>query len=270
MRYLPHNIPYPDNEKPRLLSLENLFREWYQHFANNAAQLEKHKAEDMVFDGFYPYYFSQKKRVLFIGREPRWIPGHNDIEDHYKSYREDKRIGTQSLNADKFHSRMLYFAYGIVHEMPEWQKIPYATEIGDTFATEAGLSFAFMNISKLSNNTGSWQTDSAVFNTAHRLSTEGRNFIQEEIAILAPHIVITMNLGKKISSLGQTSEIHASDDVESYWLDSDGHCSVLINTWHFSAWNKNDTKCFYEPIRDAMRRSETAKSVAQAVSTSRS
>ena len=73
MEYLPKNISYPDNEKPNLALLENLFREWHQHFANNSSALEKHVADDMVFDGFYPHYFSQKKRVLFIGRESRGL-----------------------------------------------------------------------------------------------------------------------------------------------------------------------------------------------------
>jgi hypothetical protein len=261
MQYLPgiSYKAYPDNEKPKLALLGNLFREWHQHFASNDSDLEKHVANDMVFDGFYPHYFSQKKRILFIGRETRWNSGKNYIDINYPRYRETKLIGSQPLNTDKFHSRMIYIAYGILYGMPTWQAIPDADKIGDTFGTPSGLSFAFMNISKLSNDTASWQTDAGVFNAAHRLSTEGRNFIQEEVAILEPHIVITMTMkvgGDKVASLGKLTPIHASNLAKSYWLDSGGHRSLLIETWHFSAWRKKDIPDYYDPICDAIRRSE--------------
>ena len=32
MQYLA-DLPYPDDEKPKLDALETLFREWHQHFA---------------------------------------------------------------------------------------------------------------------------------------------------------------------------------------------------------------------------------------------
>lgn len=269
MRYLP-SISYPDNEKLKLALLETLFRQWHQHFSCVASAFEKHKADDMVFDGFYPHYFSQKKRILFIGRESRDISGFNYIDLLYRAYRETKRIGDQHLNVNKFHSRMICIAYGIMNGTPTWQDIPYASKIGDTFGEPIGLSFAFMNISKFSNDSVDWPSDWGVINAAHEHSTCGRNFNREEVAILEPHIVITMNLGDKIDSLGQLTQIHSSELANSYWLDSGDHRSLLIETWHFSAFTKDDIADFYVPICDAIRRSETAAIVEQTESTSHS
>jgi hypothetical protein len=266
MQFLP-NIPYPTNEEPKLALLEILFRQWHQHFSCVASAFEKHKADDMVFDGFYPYYFSQKKRILFIGRESRDISGCNYIDLLYRAYRETKWIGDQHLNVNKFHSRMIYIAYGIMNGMPTWQDIPDASKIGDTFGGPGGLSFAFMNISKLSNDSVNWPSDWDVINAAHEHSTQGHNFNREEVAILEPHIVITMNLGGKIASLGQLTQIHSSELANSCWLDSGGHRSLLIDTWHFSAFTKDDIADFYVPICDAIRRSEAAAIVEQTGST---
>jgi hypothetical protein len=260
VQFLP-TIHYPDNEKSKLDSLETLFRQWHQHFISVAPAFEKHEVDDMVFDGFYPYYFSQEKRILFIGRESRDISGYNYIDLLYPAYRETKMIGDQHLNVNKFHSRMIYIAYGIINGMPTWQDIPYASKIGDTFGEPNGLSFAFMNISKFSNDSVNWPSDWGVINAAHEQSTQGRNFNREEIAILEPQIVITMNLGSKVESLGQLTPVHTSQVANSYWLDSEGHRSLLIDTYHFSAFTKNDIADYYVPICDAIRRS-TATSLA--------
>jgi hypothetical protein len=270
MQYLP-TIPYPDSEKPKLALLEKLFSEWRQHFASAGTDLAK-QAEEMVFDGFFPYYFSQRKRILlkrilFIGREARRIAGGNCIDELYDAYRESKCIGDKHLNQSKFHSRMLYIAYAILNGMPEWKDIPYADKIGDTFGDPDGLSFAFMEISKLSNEGEGSSADWPVIDAAFALSTQPRNFIQEEIAILEPHIVITMTKkigGDKIASLGQLTPIHASESANSYWLDIAGHRSLLIDTSHFSAWGKTDIEDYYVPICDAIRRSEAAAIVKQA------
>lgn len=256
MKYLA-DIPYPDNEKHKLELLGKLFTDWHQHFANNASILDKHNqvADEMVFDGFYPYYFSQRKRILFIGRETLETARFNYLELLYESYRRTKRVGNQHLNTHKFHSRMIYIAYSIVNAEPVWQKIPYASEIGDTFGTDGGLSFAFMNISKLSNESGTWSADRELINTSCRLSTGARNFIEEEIAILEPHIVITMNLGNELDLLGKLSaSIYESAAVNSCWLESKKHRSLLIDSWHFSAPRKKTIPDYYNPIHDAVSR----------------
>jgi hypothetical protein len=213
----------------------------------------------MVFDGFYPNYFSQKKRVLFIGRETRDMAESNYIEVLLNEYRTRKRIGNQLLDNHKFHSRMIYIAYGILNDDLEWQKIPYASEIGDTFGTKSGLSFAFMNISKLSNEGENWPSNWDTINTSVRLSTEGRNFIQEEIAILEPDIIIAMNLKEKYNLLGDRIDwVPETEGLYSGWLDSCGHRSLLIDSWHFSAPGMDSIKDYYVPSGTAIKRREAA------------
>jgi len=220
----------------------------------------------MLFDGFYPQYFSQKKRILFIGREAWEFYDDNYLGGLYSVYRNDN---PWKLNSSPFHRRMFRLAYGIICGMPEWQKIPQAREIaGDKFGEINCLSFAFMNISKLRNQSGDSAADWGLINAAHRLSTEGRNFIQEEVTILQPHIVITMNLGEKVASLGELTPIYASGQVRSHWLVNGGHRSLLIDTWHFAAPNKTDVECFYDPICDAIRQSEAVAATEHTGATS--
>lgn len=258
MNFLP-SIPYPENEKPALEKLGELFRDWHQHFADNESALEKHKANDMVFDGFYPHYFSQRMKVLMIGRESRQISGCNNMDVIYNAYRTGKYIGDQHLNANWFHKRLIYIAYGLNHGMPKWQDIPYADKIGDTFGDADGLSFAFMNISKLSNESDDPQSDWPVIRAAHTLSTQGRNFIQEEVGILEPDIIITMipeDSLDMLGSLGDLTLIYESGMANGYWLQCGGRRMLLVNTAHFSYGSRDDIDGFYEPICNVIRLGE--------------
>lgn len=253
MLYLP-SLPYPDDEKAKLAQLETLFHEWHEHFANHGLAEHKQHADEMVFDGFYPYYFSQRKRILFVGREAREIAGFNYIELLSEAYRKGKRIGDQHLNVNNFHSRMLRIAYGILNGMPAWEDIPDASTIGDSIGAPGGLSFAFMNISKLSNETENWESDWPIINAAHKLSSESRTFNEDEVALLEPHYVISMNLNGLDEALGQFTQLPASGQVGCYWLDSGGHRSLFLDSWHFSAWSKDGNKDFYTPFCEAIQR----------------
>ncbi len=261
MQLLP-SISYPDNEKPKLALLESLFRDWHRHFASNASSLVKHKPEEMVFDGFYPHYFSQKRRILFIGWEAVDISNQNNMAVLFEVYHHGKHLGdTKHINNDKFHSRMLRIVYGVMNGMPSWETIPSASEIGDMIGTPDGLSFAFLNISKLSNETGSPKADWPVINAAYLLSTSGRNYIQEEILILEPDIIVTMNADKlpaESESLGKWTLIHRYDQAESYWLSYGGNRTLVVNTWHLSARGTNGGEDYYVPICNAIRDSEAS------------
>jgi hypothetical protein len=264
MQYVP-DIPYPTTEKPKLALLEQLFREWHHHFTINESELAGQEADGMSFDGFYPHYFSRRKRILFIGWEPVDMYGISYIGNLHKAYRVSKHIGKWHLDGRnaKFHYRMLCIAYGILNGLPNWRTdVPDASEIGDTLGDPDGASFAFMNISKLSNESGGSQANWSAIKAAYALSSQGRNFIQEQVGIMKPDIIITMNrrgnLGDNLASLGERTSIHATDQANSYWLDSGGHRSLLIDTWHFAARNKDDVTDFYAPICDAMKRSEAS------------
>ncbi len=243
---------YPIEELPVLDQLEALFHDWRECCANLPDTLVSAQSENMVFDGFYPYYFRQSIRILFVGREARGIEGCNYLDVLFHAYREAK-IGNRHLNFDAFHSRKLHIAWGLLNGMPDWETIPWASEIGKSFGSEAGISFAFMNISKLSNEKDQWVSDWEMIKASHDAATTvARNFITEEVALLKPTIVITMNLGDRLKSLGNMELIERTPNVTSYWLDSDGHRSLMLDCYHFSAPGKSHVASYYAPICKAV------------------
>ena len=71
---------------------------------------------------------------------------------------------------------MLRIAYGINNGLIDWNKIPHATTIADTFGKENGLSFAFVNISKFSNQGAGSSANWDLINKGHGISNQGRRF----------------------------------------------------------------------------------------------
>ena len=258
MKYLPDDLSYPKNEKQKLGALKKLFQEWHSQFERKGSP----EVQGMVFDGFYPYYLSQTKKILFIGWEALGMPCDNYINVICDCYNHNDPIGVgpnpKKLNAHLFHSRMLYLAYGILNKMPAWADIPFAEEIGKNVGKRGGVSFAFMNISKASNTSGDHTANRSVINEAYSLSTKPRNFIQEEIAILEPDIIIAMNLGEKLASLGPLTAIHPRKYPNAFWLALENHRPLLIETPHFSA-RKGGEKFFYIPVCKAIQRSKGGK-----------
>jgi hypothetical protein len=257
MPLLPATLSYPASETPKLEALRQLFQDW-QHASIEAAPEMKEQIEGMVFDGFYPHYFSRKTRILFIGREAREIEGFNYLDLLHNAYRKTKRIGVQHLNCSLFHRRMLYTAYGLLNGFSEWKDIPDAAEIGDSFATPEGVSFAFMNLSKFSNESEFWPSNWKMIKDAVCLASQGRNFIAEQIAALEPDVVISLNLKKYnfLSALGEEiNPLGTYGGCVSAWnLNSQGHKSLLLDCFHFSALGKRDLEHYYLPVCEAVKK----------------
>jgi hypothetical protein len=98
-------------------------------------------------DGFLPYYYSQKQKVLFIARETRYLAGGDNIEVIMKKCKENPTgIGSESVLR-----RMLLLAYGIQND----GSVPFENidpqELCALAGTQNGFSFALMEISKYSN-----------------------------------------------------------------------------------------------------------------------
>ncbi len=254
MHLLPSTLTYPDSETPKLEALRRLFQDWLAEALQAAPGLRK-EIEGMVFDGFYPHYFSRRTRILFIGREARGIEGDNYLDVLYAAYSTGKRIGVQHLNCSLFHRRMLYIAYGLLNGLPDWKDIPDAAEIGDSFASAGGVSFAFMNLSKFSNESEHWPSNWRRIQESVRQATQGRNYIAEQIALLEPDIVITMNLENYFQALGEevTPLASGGGGVSALTLSSHNHKSLLLNGFHFSAPGKRDLDHYYLPVREAVR-----------------
>lgn len=243
-------LSYPETEIELTQRVGELMKTWHEHFEGSSSHELRAMANDFVPDGFYPYYSTQPRKILFIGREARGIGGGNYLEELCHAYQTAKMIGKRHLNQSRFHYRLLYIAWGLLRGCPAWRTIPFADKIGDTFATERGISFAFMNISKISNERD--DSEKAHWPTllqAVEASSDMQNFICDEIAMLAPDIVIAMNLeGICLEALGKRSKLDAISGVDAYDLCSNGHQALLLNAWHFSATRKNDVEDYYDPI----------------------
>lgn len=255
MDFIPQTIKYPDSEKAKLNELSDLFERWYQTFRNKEFPKDN-TAADLGFDGFYPYYFSQKKRILFIGRESLGLMGRNYISVLYNAYKNRKCIGDTPINKSYFHKRLFYIAYAILNSFPGWNTIPFADKLADTFATAEGISFAFMNISKFSNESDNWNADWELINSSYEESiSNGNNLIKDEMNILEPEIIITMNLGHRISSFGELQELEKNQRINVYELTLNNRKKILLlDTFHFSSKWKRDERDFYLPVKDAIRK----------------
>jgi hypothetical protein len=246
------SLEFPENERNRREKLIELFTEWRAAMTEALPDDKKPLAEGFVWDGFYPYYFNQPLKILFVGKESLDLAGCDYLEEILNAYRETKKIGKQHLNVHRFHNRLLYVAYGLIHRNWRWQDIPYADRIGDDFATSKGISFAFMNVSKFSNESENWQADIGLMQTSVASSSDSRSFVQEEIALLAPDLVISMNLGPFLDALGSRDLEVFGKNVNRSLLTSAGHKSLLLNTWHFSYLKAKDIEDIYLPICDAV------------------
>ena len=235
---------YTSIEKDLLSKLDHLFDEWnnvYKEYRLGKPELQDYTM--IVPDGFYPNYLLQKNKILFIGRESYTIEGCNYIDlfiDHYLAGRTGYN-NCQPINKDKFHKLLIQVAYGIIYGK-DWDNTPYAGDICKDGKIFEKVSFAFMNLSKLSNNLKKQNTTNTNWNLLeHALNMSlncGKNFIMEEIELLNPDLIITMNLDrnrlKKI--FGERLEIE-DDNWWTYKVDlpEKNEKCLLIDSWHFSS-----------------------------------
>ena len=256
MNEIDYKLDYPESERKLKFEIEKLNDRWKNHLVSMTG--EKSISEIFVSDGFYPYYTNQKVKVLFIGREALEIAGTNYQEFLYGAYL-DNRIGLQTLNQSKFHSTMLYIAYALENKEYNWLNIPYAEETIHEFARENGFSFAFMNLSKFSNESGEWEADVKLINKFIELSLKSKeNFFGTEIDLLEPDIIIGMNLGGWAECLGTFSESQgcfgSNDDVQICSLITQtGKEYLYFDTWHFAAPWKSPRRDIFYPLLEALK-----------------
>lgn len=238
---------YPDDELSLLSEVRQLMEEW------------KACTGDPLFtsDGFYPYYTHQPVKVLFVGREGIGLAGCDYIESLYQAYKQN-RIGNKSVNRYAFHRRMLYMLYGIQRGFPAWKDIPTAQHIARNFATPYGVSCAFLNLSKTSNEREHWNTDWQ----ALRVSLEtGISFLKREISLLQPDLIVSSNVGlaPAFDSLPELLSKHPDDLLDVHHCELNGRVVYWLNTFHFSAFSRgrgnpglNDYDSFYQPLKNAV------------------
>lgn len=240
---------FPLNERELKSKLDTLQKCW------DANITSAQDSDDFCSDGFFPYYTYQSQKILFIGQESYDLGGRNYIKVFYDVFRKGHMENNASINQSKFHRRAFYIAYGILHHFPTWKDVPYPDAHCDDIFTEKGISFAFMNISKISPYCGYRHTN---WDDVMRSVSEGANYIREEVKLLAPDIVITMALmnNEKIrSALFDTFEaVDCTDpDVHVYQATNSDKKMLVFDAWHFSAVKK-ELDCYYQPIEQAYRK----------------
>jgi hypothetical protein len=173
----------------------------------------------------------------------------------------------KTLNQHSFHKRMLKLTYGILNNVENYENVPCASKIAETFGTSTGISFAFMNLSKYSNdNPGHYNNrDVNLMNAFLRDShLKTRNFIQDELSLLDPNIVITMNLwdaGIKKDllclALGEVKVVDNNNYKPICYnsITINGKCVPLIDMYHFSS-NPEGTEDsnFYNPVMKILKK----------------
>jgi hypothetical protein len=263
---------FPSYEYAKRRALCALMDDWKRE-VSTAQVLYRHDGKyypgDTYFcaDGFYPNYFSQKKRILFIAREAVDLSGCDYIPVMLQAYQENN-VGGKSVNAALFHARLMYLAYGILQgkKIP-YDELPKASRITVDFGVHIrGVSFAFMELSKYSNDNadaGSHCDTQLMLSFLRDSHLEKRNFVREEIKLLEPDVILTMNLwgcgipaGILESALGRITEI----DSQSYQpyatlstLTVNRKQIPLIDLFHLTSRKSTET-AVYEPVMQIMQR----------------
>ena len=182
------------------------------------------------------------------------MAGLNYVKTLFEAYKANS-VGEKSLDEYKFHHLMFYIAYGIIHREPDWKKIPYASKLAENFGTQNGISFAFMNLSKFSNESGSWEADNLLIDSFLEKSQKAKeNLFNKEIELLSPDLIFTMNLEGRINFLGEITERQNGNDVDFMKLKAGSKQIPLLNTWHFASPNKSEYQNYYKPIVETLQK----------------
>ena len=254
-------IPRSETEIKKSVELQSLFDDWKAQVSTKPPIVfqddgKAYPPQDyFAADGFFPGYFEQKTKVLFIGRETRWISGSDFRDTSYNFFKNE------NVNGSAFWCKVLYMLYGIQHEgkIP-YAEVPYANEIAKKMVETGNFGFAVMQLSKYSNDSDEGGTRNIELMNRFLADSEleKRNFFQEELELLEPDIIITANLwecGVNDEYLGQcfpgkwTDELSPIPKIANHWkYDLAGRQVDVINTYHFSAPKKAAEEFFYEPV----------------------
>ena len=234
---------YPNDEKKLLNQIkainDKIEKAWQAYRKNNPDAYGVKSNDETVPDGFYPNYTRQPVKILFIGRESYGLTGCDYIEvfiDHYLNGRTGPQGEQKNINQDKFHKMLIQVAYGIIHQKT-WNETPSAAEICENRGIFDRVSFAFMNLSKLSNEKpGDTNTDWSLVNTSLDMSLNKENLILQEITALDPDLIVCMNFERDRLRrvFGDKLKIFDNDWLK-YNLNINGKEILLLDQWHFSA-----------------------------------
>lgn len=270
---------YPETERKLLSDNLQLQEQLVQELEKVASNKEEKNLVETRFvsDGFFPYYTKQKIKILFLGKESlglrKGLQRSDYVETMMRAVKTNNpraRGSKWTNNKDPFWSKILYTAYGLNNGFCDRKDMPRASEIGlHRFAVDGGISFAVMNFSKFDNfdNDNPEKSYSADYETMWKyremLERTGRNWHEEQIDLLNPDVIISMNIPNfllkafKIDSwnslFDSDSNSHGIPCVRIGYLPVKGRRIPLIDTSHFSAPRKSFKKDYYVPIVRSMK-----------------
>ena len=234
---------FNENEKQLNKKLCELFCEWWEF------------QPDMTLDGFFPNYLNQRHKILFIGQESYRLENQNYIEFFYDIWQNGK-------NFKNSHILVNYIAYAVQACEEVYDNVLPKEELKKIFLSNnpERYSYAFMNLSKIrlreKRNAGSAADWKSIKDSVEK-STKPRNFIKEEIEILSPDIIITMNIADRAETYnwdvyGNIVKSLSEENVAVF--DSIfGYEALVIDTYHFSPMGKGKSEkdkqeIFFDPV----------------------
>jgi len=218
-------------------------------------------------DGFYPGYFQQKRKILFIGHESRGLGSNDGSSDRVCCDIEEWKKG--NLNSTPLWKTMISIAFGIQNDGKiKFEDLPATQEIISKMIETNNFGFAQINVSKYSNDS---QTGGiADYNLINRFFIDSefnkRNFLREQIQILDPDIILGLNIwgAGPTKYWNQITTVFPKEDMkfiknsnktkfaELYNFNFEGKNIQFIQTYHYSAPGKSLKNDFYDPIMELL------------------
>jgi hypothetical protein len=249
---------FPNNEKKKRENINQLMKEWKKYLSKSKVLYREDNklypgSSYFVADGFFPNYFNQSIKILFVGREARYISGLDIIEVVINMFKNNKIQGNQ------FWRRIVYMLYGIRHNGNElFKNIPDANTIALEISETNNYGFAFMNFSKYSNDCddGASADIDLINKFLEDSKLNNRNYFKDELTILDPDIIITANLWDgKIKNeyleymFGNLSFIKAYSYKANLWTMEFNNKEIkIIDLYHFSYPGVSDRDYYYLPV----------------------
>jgi hypothetical protein len=248
---------FPTSERGKRKALHSLMNDWVHKVSKCEIKYrgkgKKYSGIDCFSsDGFFPNYYNQDIKVLFIGREARKFDQEQDFIERF--VREFK---TENFNEKIFWRRVLKVIYGISNcGKIQFKDVISATEISRKISVSNNLSFAIMNFSKFYNE--SIDAEKADYKLINKFIEESeldkRNYFFEELELLNPDIIITANLWNgKIKDeylntcFNSPKKISKGKKIDIFEMKLNNKDVTMIDTFHFSCPG-SDKLCYYDPI----------------------
>lgn len=209
-------------------------------------------------DGFFPNYYNQKHKVVFIGRETKDMAG-----DGYDYIEEFLGFFKNEYSHTNFMRHILQLVQLFKNDGNiGFKQLLKPTDYAKKMVETGDYGFAVMEISKYSNDAkDNNNADTVLINKFLEDShLEKRNYFQEELKILDPDYIITGNLlGWQIEKkyvdlcfgnlkwLGQYPP-ETSPEANLFEMDLAGKKVKLVDLWALSL-RGYDEDCFFTPVK---------------------